>query len=173
MQAKHHIRSALLIVCLALGLGVYAGVASASTTTITFTATTHGPYACLGPCSTATQFTANGIAQTDSKSLGTLTYSGTGTVLDYNPVTNCLDQAENFAFTTQNGHDGKDTFYLTMTTDTFCFTDDPNVSIETATFQITGGTGRFVGAAGSGTWTLTVLTHPQKGSGTLTATITY
>jgi hypothetical protein len=59
------------------------------------------------------------------------------------------------------------------TADAFCFTDDPNVSLETASFDITGGTGRFAAATGSGTFSVTALTHPQKGSGTLTAAITY
>jgi hypothetical protein len=93
-----------------------------------------------------------------------------GTVLDYDPVTNCLDQSENWALTTQNGDS---TIYFSTTSDTFCFTADPNVSIENGTFTITGGTGRFAAATGSGTFRLRVLTHPQKGSGTITATITY
>ena len=94
-------------------------------------------------------------------------------MLSYDAVTNCLTQSKNFAFTTQNGGAGKDTFYISTTSDTFCFTTDPNVSTETATFDITGGTGRFAGATGSGTFAVTSLAHPQKGSGTLTATMTY
>jgi len=161
-----------LAMFVALSLSVGQGVARASTT-INVSWTIHGPYSCVGPCATATQFMGNGIAHSPLKVLGTMTYSFVGAVLDYNPVTNCLDQSENWAFTLQNGHEGKDTFDLSTTSDTFCFTDDPNVSIETATYDITGGTGRFSGATGAAFSELTILTHPQKGSGTFTATITY
>jgi len=169
---KRYILAATLVVCVALGLSAGQGVARASTT-IDVSWTIHGPYSCLGPCATATNFMGTGIGHSESKALGTMTYSFVGTVLDYDPVTNCLVQSENWAFTTQNGSKGKDTIDLSTTSDAFCFTDDPNVSIETATYAITGGTGRFAGATGSGTFVLTVLTHPQKGSGTFTATITY
>ena len=151
MQRKRSIASATLtlVVCVILSLGVWQGVASASTNTIDFSATIRGPYACPGPCASATEFTLNGIANADAKSLGTMTYTGAGVVLDFDPVANCLVQSENFAFTTQNGRDGKDTFYVATTFDALCFTDDPNVLNETATFDITGGTGRFAGATGS------------------------
>jgi hypothetical protein len=169
------IRSAILLTSVALSLGVWQGVAAATTSTARTTPTNvtwteEGPYDCVGPCATATYYFAWGMAHADSKDFGTMKGSMSGTVLDYNPVTNCLDQSENWVFTTQKGDDA---IYLTTTSDTLCFTADPNVSIENGAFTITGGTGRFTGATGSGTFQLTVLTHPQKGSGTFTATITY
>ena len=169
---KRFIFAVTLAVCVALSLSVGQGVARASTT-VNVSWTIHGPYACVGPCATATSFMGNGIAHSDSKVLGTMTYSFVGEVLYYDLATNCLVQSEDWAFTTQNGHEGKDTIDLSTTSDTFCFTDDPNVSIETATYDITGGTGRFSGATGAAFSELTILTHPQKGSGTFTATITY
>jgi hypothetical protein len=172
-QWKRSIAGATLIACVGLSLGVWQGVAGASPTTINFNATFGGPYTCLGPCATATNFTLLGMAHADSKSLGTMKYTGVVELLSYDPVSNCAAQAETFAFTTQNGDTGKDTFYLSTTSDALCFTDDPNVALETASFDITGGTGRFAGATGSGTFAVTPLTHPQKSSGTLTATITY
>jgi hypothetical protein len=162
-----------LVVCVTPSFGSAPGSASPSRATIQFNATLKGSYACLGPCATATDFTANGIANADTNSLGTMTYSVVGSVLDYDPLTNCLDQSEDWLLTTKNGHDGKDTIYLTTISNTLCFTADPNVSLETGTLNITGGTGRFAGATGSGTFTDTPLGHPQKSSGTLTATITY
>jgi len=161
--------SATLIAAAALCLGVFAGAANASTT-INVSLTERGTYACLGPCATSAFYTIKGILHADSKALGTMTQSANGTVLDYNPVTNCLDSVENYAFTSQNG---KDTIDLTTTTDAYCFTADPNVNIETGTLTITGGTGRFSAATGSGTFNLVVLTHPQTGSGTYNLTITY
>lgn len=169
---KRWLLAATLAVCVALSLSVGLAIARASTT-ISVSWTIHGPYSCLGPCSSAAQFMGNGIAHSDSKALSTMTYSFVGTVLYYNPATNCLDQTENWAFTTQNGSQGKDTINLSTTSDAFCFTHDPNVSIETATYVITRGTGRFSGAAGTAASELTILTHPQKGTGTFTATITY
>ena len=173
MQGKRFIASVTLIVCVAMSLGAWQGTAGASPTTIDFNATFGGPYTCLGPCATATDFTLKGMANADSKSLGTMTYTGIVKVVDFDPVSNCAFQEETFAFTTQNGHDGKDTFFLSTTSDALCFTDDPNVAIETASFDITGGTGRFAGATGSGTFLVTALAHPQRGTGTITATITY
>jgi hypothetical protein len=169
MLRRRYVVGATLVVAVVLSLGVLQGVASASTT-INTTMTERGSYSCLGPCATATYFTITGKLHADSKVLGTMAESGTGTVLDYNPVTNCLDNLENYAFTTQNG---KDTIYLATTSDTYCFTPDPNVNIETATYTITGGTGRFAGATGSATSVITVLTHPQTGSGSFALNITY
>ena len=164
-------RRTLLVSCTALLLsfGVWQSGASAATSHHV-TWTVHGPYSCVGPCATATDFSVKGNAHADSKDLGEMRYTGAGTVLDYDPATNCLIQSETYAFTTQNG---KDTINLQTISDTFCFTDDPNSSIETAAFTITGGTGRFAGATGSGTFQLGVLTHPQKGSGTFIADISY
>ena len=173
MRRKRFIISSALILCLTLSVGVSQSVARARSTTISFTAQERGSYACLGPCATATNFTFNEIVHTGSKALGTATLSAVGTVLDFNPATNCLDQSEQWALTTQSGNAGKDSIFISTNTDTFCFTNDPNVSIETATFAITGGTGRFADATGSGSSTETVLTHPQTASGTITATITY
>jgi hypothetical protein len=99
-----------------------------------------------------------------------MTESGVGTVQTFDPVSNCLLQSENYVFTSQNG---KDTIDLTTTSDTFCFTSNPNVSIETATYTITGGTGRFSAATGTGSSLETVLTHPQTGSGTFNLSLTY
>ena len=163
----------LLIGPVAPSFGAVQGLPGLGTATIQVNATLKGSYECLGPCATATDFTADGIAHTDPNSLGTMTYSVVGRVLDYNPVTNCLDQSEDWSLTTKNGHDGKDTIYLSTTSNAVCFTDDPNVMLETGTFNVTGGTGRFAGATGSGTFMDTPRGHPQKSSGTLTATITY
>src|SRR5262249_33921843 len=139
------------------------GVAGASTINVSWTI--QGPYSCLGPCSSATFFNVNGVAHSDSKVLGTMTYVGQGTVtgvLD----NGCLTQTENWAFTLQNGHNGKDTIDLSTVGDTFCPTANPNVFSETADFTITGGTGQFSSASGGGSFALTVLGHPQTGSGT-------
>ena len=51
------------------------------------------------------------------------------------------------------------TIDLSTTSDTFCFTNDPNVSIETATHNITGGTGPFSAATGTAASQMTV-SHP-------------
>jgi hypothetical protein len=108
-----------------------------------------------------------------------MTYTFSGQVLDYNPETNCLDQTETWRFMTQQPPPGRgmparapDTITFQTTSDTYCFTDDPNVSIETATYVITGGTGRFTRATGTATSEQTVLTNPQTGSGTFTVNIT-
>jgi len=166
-------RLLVLVAVLVTAAAVSESVAAASPTTIQFSAAFGGRYSCLGPCALATDFSLTGLAHPDAPGLGTLTYTGTGSVLSYDPLSNCLAQSLNFAFTTQNGSAGKDTFYISTSSDTFCFTADPNVSTEIATFAITGGTGRFAGATGSGTFAVTALTHPQKGSGSLTATMTY
>ena len=163
----------IIAVSVALSLSVWQGVAGATTNTADKTASTvtwteKGPYGCVGPCTTATHFFAYGTVHADSKTFGTMKDSLVGTVLDYNKVTNCLVQTENWAFTS-----GKDTIYFTTTRDTLCFTADPNVSIENGTFKITGGTGRYKNSTGTGTFRLKVLTHPQTGSGKIAMKITY
>jgi hypothetical protein len=97
-----------------------------------------------------------------------MTVSAGGTVHSVNPD-GCLVQSENWALTTQKG---KNTIFLSTTADTFCPTSNPNISLETATFTITGGTGLFSNATGAGTFVLTVLTKPQNYTGTLSGTIT-
>jgi hypothetical protein len=160
----------LIIPALALAASLAAASPVAASTTASLSMTERGPYACLGPCESATYFNLHGLA--DSAAFGVMTYTGQGTVLGYDPDTNCLSQSENYAFTMLRGHSG-DTLWLSTTSDTFCFTSDPNVSFETATFTVTGGTGRFSDATGGGSFSLRVLTHPQRGSGTITGSVTY
>ena len=161
-----------IVTSVTLSLAVWQGVATATTsaarTTSTVTWAQSGPYACVGPCATATYYFASGTVR--SKNLGTMKDAASGTVLHYNAATKCLIQSEHWAFTTRNE---KDTIYFSTTSDTYCFTADPNVSIEKGTFKITGGKGRFAKATGSGTFRLRVLGHPQTGAGTITMTITY
>ncbi|HLX34097.1 MAG TPA: hypothetical protein VKR30_02525 [Candidatus Limnocylindrales bacterium] len=150
-----------------LGLALALGGPAAASTSVSMTE--RGSYSCLGPCASATYFNVNGVAHSDA--FGTMTYVTQGTVLDFNANTGCLDQSEVWALTAQNGHGGKDTLWLSTTSDTFCFTDDPNVSLETASFAVIGGTGRFANASGSGSLTETVITHPQVGYGVITLSI--
>jgi hypothetical protein len=98
-----------------------------------------------------------------------MTVSVAGTVLGVN-TDGCAVQSENWAFTTQKG---KDTIFLSATSDTICPTTNTNRLLETGTFSITGGTGLFGNATGSGSFTWMVLIHPQKGTGTINFTITY
>ncbi len=168
-RLKRYTVAVTLVVAAALCLVVWPGVASASTT-INVTLKERGTYACRGPCATATNFTISGTLHADTKVLGTMSESGAGTVLDFNPVTNCLEQVVNYAFTTQNR---KNTIDLASTSSFFCFTSDPNVSVETDSYTITGGTGLFSAATGSATSTGVVLAHPQTGTATFNLSLTY
>jgi hypothetical protein len=159
-------RSVIGAVLTSLVLAAMAVAPVGASTTVSFTIAERGSYACLGPCATATYFNVTGIGH--SAALGTMAEVAQGTVLGFDPSTNCLTQSENWALTFRNGHLGKDTLYLSTQEDTFCFTADPNVSHETATFVITGGTGRFANATGSAQLVETVLTHPQIGYGVVT-----
>jgi len=73
--------------------------------------------------------------------------------------------AEDWAFTTQSG-----TLDLTTTSDSLCFIS-AQVATESATFTITGGTGLFRHAHGSGTFKIVDLTTPPDEYGVFTATI--
>ncbi len=173
MRRKRFLVVAAVVACSMSALVLAPGVSAAGSTTVNFVAPEHGFYSCVGPCASATYFNFTEVVQTGSNALGTAKLAGAGTVLDYNPVTNCLDQSEQWALTPQNGSVGKDTIFISTTVDTYCFTSDANVSIETATWAVTGGTGRFADASGSGVISETVRTHPQSASGTLSGTITY
>jgi hypothetical protein len=165
---KRYVFLGALVVSVALNVGGLPTVARASTT-VGLSLTEKGDYSCVGPCATAPSFSVDGIAHSGSQSFGTMTLSAAGTVLSVNPD-GCLVQSENWAFTTQKG---KNTIFLSTTSDTYCPTANPNMSLETATFTITGGTGLFSNATGAGTFMLTVLAHPQNFTGTLSGTITY
>jgi hypothetical protein len=169
MRRKHHIFGAL-VVSLALVLGGLPSIARASTTVglaFTFTST---DYSCVGPCAAATSYSGDGIAHTGSKVFGTMTFALAGTNGVFNPITNCESPSENDAFTTQKG---KNTIFLSTTSDTYCLTANPNISLESGTLTITGGTGLFSNASGGGTFNFTVLTHPQTATDTFNLTITY
>jgi hypothetical protein len=162
--------SAVLAVAAGAVLSVAAGGVPASAqparTTLVF-AEKLG-YTCDGPCATATSFTAWGTLLSPGSGLGVLHETILGTVVDYDPATNCLDQVEQWTVT---GPGGKDQLTFTTETDTFCFTADPNVNHETGTFTLTGGTGRFRDATGSGSFDERVLTQPQIGTGTITVVL--
>jgi hypothetical protein len=111
----------------------------------------------------------DGIAHSHAKAFRTVRYSLAGLVLSVKPD-GCAVQSEIFALTTQNG---KNTILLSTTEDTICPTANPNVLLETGTFTITSGTGLFSNATGTGSIKWTVLVHPQKGTGTISLTITY
>jgi hypothetical protein len=83
---------------------------------------------------------------------------------------NCLAQTEHWSFTKKGGK-GQGSFTATTVGDMICFNADFTVGTETSDFTITGGTGALTAASGFGHLTLTVLGHPQKGSGTVTGTM--
>jgi hypothetical protein len=144
---------------LVLVLAVYPGVAAAKSTT-TLHLGLKGTYACKGSCATATHFTARGSG-------GRFNFSLTGTVLKTNSQ-GCLVQKETWTLTAGK----KNALFLSTTSDTLCPTANSNVSSEAAAFSITGGSGRFHGATGNGTFGFSVLVSPQVASGALTATVT-
>jgi hypothetical protein len=137
----------------------YPGVADAKWTT-TLHLGLKGTYACKGSCATATHFTARGSA-------GRFKFSLKGTVLKTNSQ-GCLVQKETWTLTAGR----KDALFLSTTSDTFCPTANSNVFSEAAALSITGGSGRFRGATGNGTFDTSVLVSPQVASGALTATVT-
>ena len=66
------------------------------------------------------------------------------------PVSNCAFQEETFAFTTQNGHDGKDTFFLSTTSDALCFTNNAPVRDRDCILRHHGRHGALRGCHGFG-----------------------
>jgi len=79
------------------------------------------------------------------KHLGEFTGGGTGPT----GAGSCVRSFTGFVtFVAPNGDS-----FTTSSTGTETCTSNPNIYTETAAFSITGGTGRFAGATGSGTWT--------------------
>ena len=163
---KRYILAATLVVCVALGLGVLQGVASATTTDVSWTI--RGAYTCIQQCA---ETNGKGTAHSQSKLLGQMTWINQGTGAAGEPV--CAGGFKLFEIWEFKAQNGKDTLDLMTTNDDLCFTADPNVVTETATFVITGGTGRFSGATGTGAFQITDLAHPQTETGTFNASITY
>lgn len=146
------------------------GEAASALTSSKLDLTTNASYACVSTCASATYFWINGVAHSGSTTFGRI--SAVGTVLSV-LKNGCLAQSEHYGLTEQSGpHDG-DTFWFSTTSDHVCPTKNPNVTAETGSFTITGGTGVFKGATGQGSFTWSVLANPQTGSGTLTASISY
>jgi hypothetical protein len=115
-------------------------------------------------------FWFDGEARSGSTTWGRV--SGAGTVLS--ALSNgCLVQSEHWALTEQAGPDNGDTIWLSTTSDKFCPTKNPNISIETGALIITGGTGALKGATGKASFRGLVLGHPQTGSSTLTVSMSY
>jgi hypothetical protein len=167
MLPKRYAVTGALVVSLALSFCGLPSAARASTTVgVHLIDAAH--YSCVGPCAAATYFSIDGIARSGAPSLRAMTVAVAGTVLSVNPD-GCLAQSENWALTTEQG---KNTIYLSTTADTICPTSDPNILRETGTFTITGGSGLFSTATGGGSFTWTVVVHPQIGSGTISITIT-
>jgi hypothetical protein len=159
-----------LIAAGAVAAGLSAPAASASPSTTTLALTYNASYACVGPCVSATYFWFDGEARSGSTTWGRV--SAVGTVLSV--LSNgCLAQSEHWALTEQTGPDNGDTIWLSTASDRFCPTKNPNISIETGSLIITGGTGAFKGATGGATFRGLVLGHPQTGSTTLTVSISY
>ena len=138
------------------------------TSAVHFTMSEQGPYACLGPCATAVDFVVTGTA--NSAAFGRMTVLGIGHVDGKANARNCLPQSERWSFTSK-GHGGQDSFETTTRGDKICFNKDFSAAIETADFAITGGTGKFKAASGSGHFKFNVLSSPQKGGGTIAGTL--
>jgi hypothetical protein len=170
MLRKRFVFGGALVVSLALILGGLPGVARASTT-VDVTLTINTDYSCLEPSCSATPFwTSDGIAH--SKVFGAMTTSTVGSVSP--GPGGCLYQVENWAVTTQKGKNTILFSTTSATSDLLCPTADPNILQETGTYTITGGTGLFSNATGSGTGSFVVPFHPQNNSrGTVNLTLTY
>src|SRR4051794_1385539 len=148
------------VVTVLLPSTAYAGGRSTHTYVLTETAS----YQCIGDCATAAHFVAWGTAT--STGLGDVDEALFGTVLGFNHDMTCLLQAETWVISTSVGD-----LFLNTTSDTFCFTADPNVNIETGQLRITGGTGRFAHSKGGGSFVETVLGSPQTATGTITLNV--
>lgn len=158
---------ATLLLVAGLSLVVWQGTAGASAG-LNVSWAIRGVYTCNDPfCSTTS---ASGAAHSDSRALGAMTWTnqgaGSNAVLDCPRNEGGVTVSESWVFTAKNG----DTLDLTTTSDNLCFVS-AQVATETATFQITGGTGRFSGATGAGTFEITDLTNPSNEMGKFDATI--
>jgi len=169
MLRKRHVVGATMVVCvfgcLAIGLSV---AGASSTSAVPFVMSEHGPYACLGPCAAAVDFVVSGTVT--STAFGTMTVLGIGHVDGKANAQNCSPQSERWGFTSK-ANKGQDSFEITTRGDKICFNKSFSAAVETANFTITGGTGKFKGASGSGHFRFNVLSSPQKGSGTITGTL--
>lgn len=159
LTVNRYLIKAMSLGVLVVALAVYPGVARAKSTTILHLGL-KGTYACKGSCPTATHFTARGSG-------GRFKFSLQGTVLKTS-AQGCLIQKETWTVTAGK----KDALFLSTTSDTLCPTANSNMSSEAAAFSVTGGSGRFRGATGNGTFGFSVLVSPQVASGALTATVT-
>ncbi len=120
--------------------------------------------------SSATKATITGTGHLEH--LGKTSFTGTATATEVRPpCEGGLTATEHDTFTAANGDE-----VFTSATDVACPTSNPSVVHVTASFTITGGTGRFADASGSGTVQVSaVFTSMTTGtlSSTSTGTISY
>jgi hypothetical protein len=167
MRQKRYLLGATFAACAALSLGVWQTAAGASAR-FNVSWTMRGSYTCINACA---ETTGQGTARSDSRLLGDMAWTNHGTGAPGTPdCTGGVNLAETWEFTTQNHGDTLDVLTLH---DAGCPSlDNPSFFYETASFAITGGTGRFSGASGTGTFQITDLADPTTETGTFYATVT-
>ena len=85
-----------------------------------------------------------------------------------NPATGCLPVlSDTMTLTAANGDQ-----VVATGAGQNCLTDNPDVQNETVTYTVTGGTGRFSGAGGSGTWHTHVIITAETATTTTGAATT-
>jgi hypothetical protein len=145
---------------------LWQGAASASAP-VNVSWTIRGSYVCIQQCA---ETNGKGTAHSSSNLLGAMTWINQGAGASGTP--GCAGGFKVFEIWEFRAQNGKDALDLMTTNDDLCLTPDPNVFTETGTFVITGGTGRFSGAGGTGSLQIVDLGHPSTETGTFNASIT-
>jgi hypothetical protein len=144
------------------------------------TLTIKGTYTCTGSCATAVDFHATGTATGNGVSFN---FAADAHIVSYNAGTGCGDQESTWKLTSTTSP--ADTLSYKTTSDNTCAATsmnglDPTCAgknassdyLDKSALAVTGGTGQYNGANGTGTGTVTENTGDQTVCGTVTLNVT-
>ena len=155
-----HARWIVVIGAILMSLASWSTPAGAAQSTSTLSVQVTGTYTCQGNCASASTYYAKGTA-------GSYNWTATAHLSGSADAQGCVNQSSTWTFTS-----GQTTLSFATTSDRTCPSSNASVYEDKSALGITGGTGQFSGASGSGSGDLFEDTYKQTVNGNITLTVT-